>query len=143
MDNQIKRICSEVVYSEKVQRISDMKWAGSKHRATTGTCQFCNNPLPFAYRVFTPDGACHEVELNSKGGKKAQNLIDTKSIPEGTHIYALASCEAMCEPQVYVDGINHYGKRADDWSEKVKSDAAKRVKDATASPVTTLAGSEW
>ena len=126
--NEIKRICDEVVKSERVQRISDAKWAGQKHQSHTGLCQFCGNALPFAYRVFTSDGKCHEVTAESPGGARAQGIIDSGKMPEDTHVFALAACEVMCDGELYAAGIQHYEKRSEDWSAKVKFEANQRVK---------------
>jgi hypothetical protein len=141
MDNEIKQPCSEVVYSEKVQRISDMKWAGQKHKAHTGFCQFCGNALEFSYRVFTPDGACHEYAMGSQGAAKAKEQMDANTIKEGVHIYALAACEEMTDEELYRRGICHYEQRSDDWREKVKQEAIQRSR--TTSPSPNSAGESW
>lgn len=141
--NEIKRPCADVVYSEKVKRVSDMKWAGSRHKAHTGICQFCNNPLPFAYRVFTPDGKCYEVTMESKGGAKAQHMIDTNSIPEGTHVFSLASCEVMCEGDVYSDGLAHYDQRAEEWKVTKDREANERARRAVSETAVVTAGDNW
>ena len=138
--NQPKRICSEVVYSEKVQRISDMKWAGSRHEAHTGICQFCNNVLPHAYRVFDREGKMHEVTAESKGGAKAQNWIEEDAIPEGIYVYALAACEVMTDEDLFYNGIAHYEKRTEEWKDLEKQKAARRIALAESSKIPAKAG---
>ncbi len=125
---QAKRICSEIVLSDKVQRISDMKWAGDKHKTYTGFCQFCLNPLKYAYRVFTPDGKVYEYSLGSKEADRAQKQIETNTVKDGVKIFALAACEVMCDEKIYYYGISHYKQRAKDWAAKKEEDSFKSIK---------------
>lgn len=152
MDNTIKRICSEVVYSEKVRRISDMKWAGQKHKAYTGICQFCNNPLKYSHRVLKESDVVLPVkegsfppsimvDTGSPGEIKAQGYLDNNSAPEGTHVFALSSCDVMTEEDLFYIAMEHYDKRVDDWREEVKAKAAARV-ERVESPAT-IKGRSW
>ena len=134
--NTKRQKCSEVVYSEKVHRISDMKWAGQKHRAEVGICQFCGHDLPAAYRVHK-DGKCYEFAADTPGGEKAARLIDENAIPMDVQIYGLSSCEVMCDEQLYYDGMAHYSKRAKAWRDTVQENARKRTDEAEAAVITT------
>ncbi len=151
-DNTPKRICSEVVYSEKVQRISDMKWAGQSHNVHSGICQFCNNILQYSYRVFKESDVvlprkegklppCFEVETGSPGDMKAQGYVDENSAPEGTHVFALSCCEEMTSEALFYHAMEHYGKRVEDWREKQEKLAAERV--AKVETLSVPAGKGW
>lgn len=125
VSEQMKTLCCAVDRVDQIQRISDAKWAGRRHRVNVGECQYCRNALAFAYLVIDAEGETHECKPGSAAARKAEGYLKDGA-PAGVFVFPLSSCEIMCEGDVYEAGIKHYEARAESW--RTGQTAAKESK---------------
>lgn len=108
--------CSKIEYRDRVQRMADMIWQGSKaERPAAGICRFCGCELPVVYSV-SKKGKIFDVKRGDTNAiKRVDDILAKDEQPADMMIFPQGSCEVMCEEGLYREAQREILRRRERW----------------------------